>query len=143
MATLTLTLDEIVPLLKENLPDPRIRDISAHLNELRAVVEQDFLGKTIHVPVAVRFIQYEMPVLTVRLSIKSKWGGNWLSSLLPLLLPEKEIQSGIQIEGNIISFNLNQLLAARKVPIIITGIDPIDQVYQVNFKLDHHALRTS
>ncbi|MCF7796465.1 MAG: hypothetical protein K9N11_02370 [Lentisphaeria bacterium] len=141
MATLTLTLDEIAPLLAENLPDPRVRDIHAHLNELRATFEQKIMGKIIHIPIAIRFVKYESPCLTVRLSVESKWGKKLLTTLLDLLMPDKEVQAGVNINGEVITFDLNRFLSARKMPFVITRIEPEGFHYQVDFKLDQQALR--
>lgn len=143
MATLTLTLDEIVPLLKENFLDPRVRDIHTHHNELRATFLQKIMGKTVPIPISIRFIRYESPALTVRIGVKGKWGiDKLINSILGLVVSDKDMQNGIRLEGRDITLDLNRFLAARKITFIITRIEPIGNQYQVDFMLDHNALQT-
>ena len=140
MATLTLTLDEIVPLLEENIPDKRLTQFSAQLDELRAVVDQHVLGKSIKIPVSIRFLRFVSPNLTVKLSIESKWGKNWVNQLLNLFIPENEIQAGITVDGQIVTLNLNELLRIRHIPFVNSRIEPVEGVYHVDFQLDQHLI---
>ena len=138
MATLTLTLDELVPVLLENLPDPHITDISAQLDELRAILEVKILGKMIRVPVAIRFVDYTAPKLTLKIIVESKLGKGFINQLLQFFIPEKELQDGITVNGETVILNLNELLEQRHIPFVVESIEPIGNTYQIDFKLTQH-----
>lgn len=135
MATITFTLEEIIPYLAEILYDPAIKKLRTDGQSIHITVVKSILGSTIDIPVIVSFQQYNDPTLVLNYKVEGKLGGKWVGQILHHFVPNDREGSNFVLESDTVKINLNTFLGLNHVPIRVSKLTQVEHTLQVEFHL--------
>ena len=135
MATITFTLEEIIPHLTEILTDPNIKVAGTDGQTIHITVVKSVMGVSITFPIVLSFKQYNDPDLILNYQVEGKLGGKWIGQVLAHLVPDDLVNSNFSLEADTIKLTLNPLLEARHIPIRVTRLTQVEQTFQAEFHL--------